>query len=100
MIAGVYNIKVKGLGLFQKRGLLSIRLVDNQISGSITLYNKEIPFNFGTFLGNKIELEGNLPLPVGTINYSGKGEIMEGNLSLTLETEKGTLIVTGKRKGD
>ena len=99
MIAGVYNIKIQGLGFFPKSGLLSIRLVDSQISGSITLYGKELPLNYGTFLGENIELEGDIPLSVGKINYSGKGTIKDGVLNLILETEKGQLIVTGKKRG-
>ncbi len=97
MIAGVYKVTVKGLGLFPKIGSISIRTVDQQLSGSFTLNHREIPFNYGTFLGDHIELEGDLALPVGTLNYTGKGSIKDDVIELTLDTEKGRLLVKGKR---
>lgn len=100
MIAGVYDVKVTGLGFFPKTGILSIRSVDQQLSGSFTLFHKEIPFNYGTFLGENIELEGDLPLSVGKLAYMGKGTMKDGVIDLELETEKGRIRVTGKKRGN
>lgn len=100
MIAGVYQVKVSGLGFFPKHGIISIRTIDQQLSGSFTLHNKEIPFNYGTFLGNRIELEGSLALPIGKLDYTAKGTIIDGKLDLVLDTEKGRITVTGKRMAE
>ena len=99
MIAGVYDIKITGLGFFPKTGVISIRCVDQQLSGSITMNKKEVPFNYGTFLGENVELVGDIPLAIGSLAYVGKGTIVNGVMNMSFETEKGRLVVTGKKRG-
>lgn len=101
MIAGVYDIKLSGLGFFPKRGVISIRTVDTKVSGTFDLNKRSLAFNYGTFLGERFEIEGDLALKIGKLGYTGKGTISkEGIMNLVLDTEKGRLIVTGKRRGE
>ncbi|MEG2447926.1 MAG: hypothetical protein RSB45_02580 [Bacilli bacterium] len=98
MIAGVYKVLVRGLGLFPRRGIISLRTVDNMLSGSFTLFKREIPFSFGSYQDGVIEIDGDLPLAVGKLNYIGKGIIKDKVIKLDLETERGHLTVKGKKQ--
>ncbi len=98
MIAGVYKVKISGLGFFPKFGTLSLRTVDSRLSGSLTLFGKELKLNYGTYLGDKLELEGEIPLKLGTIGFTGKGTVKDDTITLELDTDRGKIYITGKKK--
>ena len=97
MITGVYKIILRK-GLFIKTGTISIRLVDNQLNGIITIAHKENEFT-GTYNGTTLFIEGILQLPIGETYYSAKGKVVDNQITMDFTTDKGPMILTGKRNG-
>lgn len=96
MVTGVYRILLRK-GLMIKMGLISIRLVDQKLNGTITISNRENEFT-GTYRENEIYMEGVLKLSIGEVYYSAKGKVVNDTITLELTTDKGLITIKGKRQ--
>lgn len=78
-------------------GVITLNTNGNQVSGTIETMGMKNQFKGMKTKENECQFKGNFSTPIGNIEYTATCMVMNNNLELMANTNKGTFKLMGKR---
>lgn len=96
MVDGNYAVKMKTpMGL--KKGELTLKSMDEKLSGTMTVLGKTQTFENGTTQGDAFCFSGTLKTAITLLNYTCEGTVNGDALTASVKTQKGEFALQGSR---
>lgn len=84
--------------LGKRRGVLNLILLDDSVSGDLTLFTRTAPILKGLRSGDRLTFQGEMRTLVGSLPYQASGTLGEDSLEMEIHTARGHYKVRGTRK--
>jgi hypothetical protein len=79
-------------------GKAIVNIEGNSLSGMLSLFNHDNPFSGGSIENGKVSFKGDLKTPVGKIDYTVTGTLIEGKIDAVAKTKMGDLVIRSSKE--
>lgn len=83
--------------LGKRRGVLRLCLLDDGISGELTLFTRTTPIREACRSGSRFSFQGEMRTLMGTLPYQASGTLRESTLEMEIRTARGNYPAKGVR---
>ena len=95
---GTYHYEVTMMVPLGKRnGTLKIAVLDDKMTGYLTMFTETLPITEGTCNGEQLTFSGQMKTLLNTFGYVADGIITQDQIELQFHTERGEYPAVGRR---